>query len=251
MDKVFISYVRQDSKFVDKLVSVLEANGLDVWLGRNDLAPGQPWETAIAEAIREGWKFLSIHSRKRLARDRTQANTELAIAIEEFSKMEVNSGWLIPIRIDDSKIPNRPLGGGMNLLDLQICDFRNFRKGARSLLVELGVESPDGLELQDSFNTVHFTAPLGAWHAALESLEAWQNTGGSKESSRAAVSSICPDRTLTDLNALGLVVTKGSQAWRLSHQMDDERLALLSLLHGFQHSQLLPICSEEISKLKA
>jgi len=226
LEKVFISYVRQDSKFVDRLVSVLEANDLDVWLDRNDLSPGQPWETAIADAIRDGWKFLSIHSNRRLAREKTQANTELVIAIDEFQKMEIDSGWLIPIRIDDSRIPDRPIGGGLNYLNLQICDFRNFRKGARKLLFELGIEEPRGLDGADAINSAHFLAPSGTWHVALEVLEEWQEKFGVSEISRADVASVCPDRTLTDLNALGLVIATGVRSWKLTHQMEDVKLAL-------------------------
>ncbi|MDU8943405.1 toll/interleukin-1 receptor domain-containing protein [Ovoidimarina sediminis] len=146
LKKVFVSYVRQDSKFVDRLVETLDRNEIDVWLDRNDLDPGQPWEFAIRKAIQNGWKFLSIQSAKRLAREKTEANKELSIAFEEFTKRPLDSGWLIPIRIDDSEIPDRPIGGGIHYLQLQICDFRNFKKGAARLLSVLGVDNPKGLD---------------------------------------------------------------------------------------------------------
>jgi hypothetical protein len=51
--RIFISYARVDSWFVDPLVETLERSGHDVWIDRQDIAGGTPWAGSIVEAIRQ------------------------------------------------------------------------------------------------------------------------------------------------------------------------------------------------------
>ena len=59
---VFISYVRENKKDVDRLCQDLESNGVNVWLDRNDIKPGARWKEAIREAIRKGDYFIACFS---------------------------------------------------------------------------------------------------------------------------------------------------------------------------------------------
>ena len=51
---VFISYVRENQKEVDKLCEELSIHGVKVWLDRNDIKHGSRWKDAIREAIQKG-----------------------------------------------------------------------------------------------------------------------------------------------------------------------------------------------------
>src|SRR6202048_1557831 len=44
---VFISYVRDNSEMVDHLAAKLRAFGVEVWLDRDQILPGQLWRVAI------------------------------------------------------------------------------------------------------------------------------------------------------------------------------------------------------------
>ena len=44
---VFISYVRENQKQVDRLCQDLENHGVNVWLDRNSIKPGNRWKDAI------------------------------------------------------------------------------------------------------------------------------------------------------------------------------------------------------------
>jgi len=60
--QVFISYVRENQKEVDRLCQDLEKHGANVWLDRNSIKPGARWKDAIREAIRHGDFFIACFS---------------------------------------------------------------------------------------------------------------------------------------------------------------------------------------------
>ena len=59
---VFISYVRENQKQVDRLCQDLERHGINVWLDRKNIKPGARWKDAIREAIRHGDFFIACFS---------------------------------------------------------------------------------------------------------------------------------------------------------------------------------------------
>ena len=84
MKKVFISYVNENIEIVKKLYQELKAHGIEVWLDRNDIAPGARWKREIKQAIQQGAFFIACFSKEYYERDRTYMNEELTIAIEEL-----------------------------------------------------------------------------------------------------------------------------------------------------------------------
>ena len=59
---VFISYLRENQKQVDRLCHELESHGVNVWLDRNDIKPGARWMKAIREVIRQDDFFIACFS---------------------------------------------------------------------------------------------------------------------------------------------------------------------------------------------
>ncbi|TNF19697.1 MAG: toll/interleukin-1 receptor domain-containing protein [Rhodobacteraceae bacterium] len=139
---VFISYVHEDSRLVHFLSDILKANGVSVWLDRDRLIPGQRWKSAIRQAIKNGTYFISIHSKKRNAKEVSHVNEELMLAIDEIRKRPATMSWFIPVKIDDCELDDRQIGGGETLSDLQWCDLRDWAHGVGSLLNALGVKEP-------------------------------------------------------------------------------------------------------------
>lgn len=142
MTRAFISYVREDSAVVLHLCRILEANGIEVWLDREQLEPGARWKAAIENAIQGGIYFLSIFSKARQNKPTSYANEELVVAIDQIRKKAFGSTWFIPVKIDDCEIEPRPIGGGETILDFQVCDLRNWSKELTRLLRVLGVKEP-------------------------------------------------------------------------------------------------------------
>jgi TIR domain len=143
VSEVFISYVREDGAIVEHLCRVLKANGIKVWLDKEQLEPGVRWRSAIENAIRRGVYFISIFSRARQSKPTSYANEELVLAIEQLRKKAYGTTWFIPIKIDECEIEARPIGGGETILDFQICDLRRWGTEVPRLLKVLGVSEPN------------------------------------------------------------------------------------------------------------
>ena len=94
MSFVFISYAIEDTSIARKLAGALEKLGLEVWWGR-DLVPGSNYHEVIARKLGEAnwiiviWARLSVSSRW---------------VIEE-AKHGLEQETLIPVRIDDTRLP--------------------------------------------------------------------------------------------------------------------------------------------------
>lgn len=66
---IFLSYSRQDVKRADHLAHALLGSGLSVWLGSNDILPGESWQEKIVENLTRAktvvvlWSGSSVQSR--------------------------------------------------------------------------------------------------------------------------------------------------------------------------------------------
>src|SRR5688572_29430341 len=94
---VFISYVRDNIDVVEKLAGDLRTAGVEVWLDRERIKPGQRWKDAIRNAIRSGALFIACFSREYFERDKSYMNEELTIAIDELRLRATNRTWFIPV----------------------------------------------------------------------------------------------------------------------------------------------------------
>ena len=122
--RAFISYVREDSRKVDRLQRRLEAAGVQVWRDRADLWPGEDWRAKIRHAITDNTLvFIACFSRKSLAREKSYQNEELVLAIEQLRLRRPDVPWLIPVRFDDCDIPEYDIGGGRTLASIQRVDL--------------------------------------------------------------------------------------------------------------------------------
>lgn len=132
----FLSYVREDAPAVDQLQAALEAAGVRVWRDSADLWPGQDWRDQIRQAITgRALAFIACFSRNGLTRARSYQSEELILAVDEF-RQRPGDPWLIPVRLDDCKIPDLRIGGGRTLAQLRSADlFGEQRERETSRLV--------------------------------------------------------------------------------------------------------------------
>lgn len=147
MSHVFISYVRDDTKTVDRLARGLRSLGIRVWLDRDAIKPGSRWADAIRAAIREGTFFVACFSRGYVERSRTYMNEELVIAIDELRLRPVDQSWFIPVLLDETEIPDRSIGAGETLRSLQwVTLYENWDDGVQKLL---SVVQPDSAPVNE------------------------------------------------------------------------------------------------------
>ena len=121
---VFISYVREDGKRVDRLQAILEGAGLSVWRDTASIWPGQDWRLEIRNAIRSGsLAFIACFSENSERREASYQNEELVLAVEQMRVRRPGVPWLIPVRFAECSIPDLDLGAGRMLDSLQHVDL--------------------------------------------------------------------------------------------------------------------------------
>jgi len=136
---VFISYVRQNTDMVDRLYNELTSRGIEVWGDRNDIAPGTRWKQAIRRAIQEGAFFIACFSLEYNARSTTYMNEELTLAIDVLRQRPTDQSWFIPVKLSECDIPDRDIGNGETLRDIQWVElYKDWDDGIRRIIEVIG-----------------------------------------------------------------------------------------------------------------
>ena len=123
LNHIFISYVKEDYEYVINLANALELKGIKVWLDKERLQPGIQWQKAMQNAIEDGAYFIACFSKNYCKKLDTSINEELKIVIERLQKVQDDRVWFIPIKILRCEIPDKKIGAGRSLTDLQWIDF--------------------------------------------------------------------------------------------------------------------------------
>jgi hypothetical protein len=120
----FISYAREDSPRVDRLQLALEAAGIAVWRDASHLWPGEDWRIKVQDAInKNSLAFIACFSSRNVSTMQTNQNAELRLAADQFRRRRIGDPWLIPVRLDDCRMPDLDLGGGQTLNSIQRVDL--------------------------------------------------------------------------------------------------------------------------------
>ena len=118
----FFSYSRNDSSFVVRLARDLKAAGANVWLDQLDIIPGQRWDRAIEDALKNCPRLIVILSPTSV--ESTNVMNEVSFALEEQKTV-------IPVIYRDCVIPFR-------LRRLQYVDFKQvYAQGLEELLLRV------------------------------------------------------------------------------------------------------------------
>lgn len=117
MLKVFISYGHEDIELAMRLYQELRViENIDPWIDKERLQPGMKWRPAIRKAIRESDCFIALLSKGSTAR-KGFIHSELRDALEILDEFPEGEIFLIPIRLDDCKMPFDDLS------EIQYVDF--------------------------------------------------------------------------------------------------------------------------------
>jgi hypothetical protein len=104
--RVFIAYVEEDLSFAKRLYRAFEESGFRPWLDKKRLMPGQNWPRAIENAILTSDFFVACFSRRATSK-RGSFHSELRYALFCAAKVPLDEIFLIPLRLDDCKVPGR------------------------------------------------------------------------------------------------------------------------------------------------
>ncbi|MFY9608580.1 MAG: toll/interleukin-1 receptor domain-containing protein [Blastocatellia bacterium] len=135
MPHVFISYVRENQRDVDRLSKALKRNGIRVWLDRDSIQPGERWKTAVRKAITDGAFFIACFSAEYASRSRSYMNEELQLALDEIRRRPSDRAFFIPIILSATAIPDIEISSRETISDLQWVDLtQGWDKGIKRIL---------------------------------------------------------------------------------------------------------------------
>lgn len=134
MARAFISYVGEDRGRALRLAHDLSRNAVEVWVDRMSLAVGLRWADSIERAIGDADYFLACFSGNFAHRKSTYMHRELKLAVNELQRRGEASGWFIPVRFDETQLPEASVCG-CEIRALQWVDlFPNWDDGIARLL---------------------------------------------------------------------------------------------------------------------
>ena len=103
--QVFLIYAREDLETARKLTAALREHGFRPWLDVEEIMPGQVWQKAVTRAIEQSAAALVLVSAHLQKKGFVQE--ELKVALETLQEREEGLSPVIPVRLDDSEVPER------------------------------------------------------------------------------------------------------------------------------------------------
>ncbi|MFG6104904.1 SUMF1/EgtB/PvdO family nonheme iron enzyme [Leptothoe sp. EHU-05/26/07-4] len=138
MIRIFLAHASEDKEAVTDLYQRLKESGFQPWLDKVDLLPGQSWRSEIPKAIKTSDVFIACLSQKSCQKQ-GYIQREFKMALNEIAERPPGQIFLIPVRLDDCRIPAlRQEEYGISLTDYQWVDL--FESDGYERLVQ-GIET--------------------------------------------------------------------------------------------------------------
>jgi hypothetical protein len=103
--RVFLSHASGDKPNVRDLSAFLRSIGIDVWLDEDKLLPGQDWKAEITTAVRKSDAIIVCLSKKAITKE-GYVQREIKLALEIADEKPNGTIFVIPVRLDDSPVPD-------------------------------------------------------------------------------------------------------------------------------------------------
>jgi TIR domain len=94
--KVFLSYSRCQTPFVDAFADQLEDSGYSVWLDYQSLVPAQPWSEQIESGINAADVLILIVSKESIASEHVEIEWKLALEFKKHIILAIFETVLVP-----------------------------------------------------------------------------------------------------------------------------------------------------------
>ena len=101
--KVFLIYALEDLERAKKLANELRERGFHPWLDVEQISAGQIWQKSVFRALEESVAAIVLVSKHLEKKGFVQE--ELQTAIQTLQEREKDLSPVIPVRVDDTKVP--------------------------------------------------------------------------------------------------------------------------------------------------
>ncbi len=103
--RVFLCHSSGDKPVVHKLYKRLVADGIDAWLDKEKLLPGQDWKQEIPRAVREA-DIVLICLTKNSVNKTGYVQKEMKFALDVAEEQPSGAIFLIPVRLEECDVPD-------------------------------------------------------------------------------------------------------------------------------------------------
>ncbi len=103
--RVFLIYACEDLEAARKLAADLRERGFNPWLDIEEITPGQVWQKTVIHALEKSAAAIALVSKYFSKKGFVQE--ELKVALEILQEREKDISPIIPVRLDDSEVPER------------------------------------------------------------------------------------------------------------------------------------------------
>lgn len=105
MNNIFISYAKEDTEFANNIRLSLKSEGFSVWWD-NNIAAGNPWEKAIADALKNADIVLVLWTKKSKISDWVKHEASVASLTDKLLQIRVGELSVIPVIFQSSQALN-------------------------------------------------------------------------------------------------------------------------------------------------
>jgi tetratricopeptide (TPR) repeat protein len=133
--QVFISYAREDERAAMRLYNELKDAGLNPWIDRKKLLPGQKWEREIENAIKNSAYFIPLFSSTSVQKLGGFVQNEFSLALDIFARFQHIAGfkvYYIPVRLHDCDVSYEQLRP-VHIVDLFPYE-QNWKEGVEGII---------------------------------------------------------------------------------------------------------------------
>ena len=128
---IFVAYVQEDTRQVERLCDALEAQGFDPWFDRRKLLPGQNWPRSIEDALEATDFVIACFSRNSVSK-KGGFQAEIRYALDCARRIPLDEVFLIPVRLDACAVP-ASIRREIQYIDL----FPDWERGFRRIVIIL------------------------------------------------------------------------------------------------------------------
>ncbi len=104
--KVFLCHASGDKPAVRALYQRLVRDGVDAWLDKEKLLPGQDWQLEIPKAVRESDVVVVCLSKKSTTKE-GYVQKEIKFALDFAGEKPEGTIFLIPARLEECDVPSQ------------------------------------------------------------------------------------------------------------------------------------------------
>lgn len=104
--KVFLCHASSDKRFVHDLYKRLLTDGVDAWLDKEKILPGQNWELEIKNALFDADVIIVCLSKNSISREGF-VQKEIKYALDKSDEKPEETIYIIPVRLEECDVPAR------------------------------------------------------------------------------------------------------------------------------------------------